>query len=663
MSVEQTSAGTSGPSPALVPPAAQRAPVGERAADKTPADLRAFLRSLLQFQCALVEGAGGVIFLSTTRARRGGIACAYVVENEATDASPGQLPPEVFTDPSVLKRLERIGADAAESGAREGAAGVIESVSIAATGLYEAAATHRVLASPLIAEGRTEGAAIVLVPASLRSDPREALRRLALTSARFEAFLWRQQCLGEAHQRAMLRETLELLDVAQQGRDAEAMGALLCHELQRRFGCTRVSIGLIRRDRLRLAALSGADEIDRKGPAVEALEAAMEECADQDIEIAYPPMPEAETEPGRRRVTRAHESLVSRFGPAVALSLPLRIEGDLVGVVLLERSVSDPFPPGSVPLLRLAAEFIGPSLWTRRLADRGIFAVARDRTIDLGAGLVGPRHTGLKLLGLLALIVLIALSLPVIPHRVRSNAETRAAELRSIAPPFVGYLESVSAKPGDRVEAGQTLARMGVADLELELKELEARRETTRTDRDDALAKGELAKVRAFTAQIEEAQARIDFILDRLARSTIVAPVTGTVSRGDLEAFVGARVEPGQLLFELVTQECVLDIEVDERDIGRVTTGQTGTLTLRGRPGEPVPVAVTRINPTAHAIRGSNIYRVEASFPSPTDWIKPGMSGHARLEVRSPGGSVERISGLGLILRPIIDEVRLRLWW
>src|SRR5690606_14811347 len=98
------------------------------------------------------------------------------------------------------------------------------------------------------------------------------------TAARFEAFLWHQQAMGEAHAKARLRETLELLDAAQQGGDAETMGSLFCHELARRFGCTRVSVGLVRGSGLRLTAVSGADELDRRSAAAVALEAAMEEC-------------------------------------------------------------------------------------------------------------------------------------------------------------------------------------------------------------------------------------------------------------------------------------------------------------------------------------------------------------------------------------------------
>src|SRR5690606_29097932 len=116
-----------------------------------------------------------------------------------------------------------------------------------------------------------------------------------------------------------------------------------------------------------------------------------------------------ETDPSQRRVTRAHEELSRRFGPSAILSLPLRVEGGLVGVATLERDTTDPFPTGAVPLLRLVAEYIGPAMWTRRMADRGVLAVARDRAIDLAVATVGPRHTGVKALVTVILLAVLAM--------------------------------------------------------------------------------------------------------------------------------------------------------------------------------------------------------------------------------------------------------------
>jgi hypothetical protein len=496
----------------------------------------------------------------------------------------------------------------------------------------------------------------LVVPARQRLDADEALDRLALTNARFEAFLWQQQCMAEAGQRAKLRETLELLDVSQQGASAEAMGALMCHELQRRFGCTRVSIGLVQHDRIRLNAVSGADNLDRRGEAVGHIENAMEECADQDIEVVYPPPPEAEADPAQRRVTRAHEVLSRRFGPAAMLSLPLRVEGDLVGVVLLEREESDPFPAGSVPLLRLVAEFIGPALWTRRLADRGILAVVRDRTIDLGRAIVGPRHTARKLAALAAVLVLIAGAVIPIPDRIKAGAEVAAETSRTIPAPFTGYLATSLVRPGDSVTAGQPLATMDTKELELQLAESKADREKYSSQLDEAQQAGEPGRAKGFAAAVAQTTAQIDKTQLHLDRAVIRSPIDGRIAQGDLDAFINAKIDPTQPLFVVVADKNVVNLQVDERDVNHVKIGQEGRLTIKALPGQPVRLKVTRINPAAEAVAGANIYRVEAELLEPAPWLKPGMTGTARLD----NGWT---NGLKWLLDPLIDAARMKLWW
>lgn len=634
----------------------QQLAAAPRAGADAAAELARFLEGLLELQCALSGALAGVVYLAGTPQRRAGLAARWPLPGSS------EALVEIF-QPEVLKSLEALGRGACEH-AGERAAPLsprLDPLSIGrGDGLYGSGATHRALTTPLAAGGRIEGATVLVLPPGSSGSAEEALERVALTNARFEAFLWKQQALTEAHQRALLRETLELLDASQQGTDARSMGALMCHELQRRFGCSRVSIGLVggAASRVRMVAISGSEDLDRKGPAAESLENAMEECALQDIEVVYPARGDEDDQ--TTRVVRAHEQLSQRFGPSAIVSLPLRVEGDLVGVVVMERSADDPFPPGSIPLLRLVSEFIGPSLWTRRLADRGVLAVSRDRVRVAGRMLVGPRYTGAKLLGLFLLLLSLAAAFVPIPSRVTADAEVKAAVSRTIVPPFTGHLDAVLVRPGSVVEAGQVLARMDTAELSLQREELLARRSRQRTEIDAARTQGNAAQAEVVAAQIRETDAQIELLEDRLSRAEIRSPIAGTISRGDLEDFVGARIDPTQPLFEIVTGDRVVVLEVEETDIGRVEVGQRGALSSRARPEDRVPIEVLRINPVAEAVRGANVYLVEASIvPGASgvpEWLRPGETGVAKLEA----GSTTTLSAL---MGPIADELRLRLWW
>lgn len=640
-----------------------QAPAPQQRDAGVPSDLRTFLVEHLHEQVGIAQATAGAIYLAGSTGRRAGVA----VTSPPEPSEQGPL------TPTLLARLERLGREQTEAWRLQGGAepdnqgspfprGQVIRLNLPAEGdLYGLDVTHLILVSPLTAAGATEGANLLVLPDRSERSPQDTLERLALANARFEAFLWQQHALGESGQKAMLRQTLELLDASQQSPNARVMASLLCHELQRRFGCTRASIGLIRGDRLRLVAAGSADELHKKGAAAEALEQAMEECAAQDVEVLYPQPEDIENDPAQRRVVRAHARLSEKFGPSSIVSLPLRVEGDLAGVVVLEREPHDPFPRGSLPLLRLTAEFIGPALWTRRLADRGVIAVTRDRTLEIGQTLVGPRRTGWKLLGLLVLLIFLGLAFIPIPSRVAADAELKASLARTIVPPFTGYLSEVSVRPGDRVEAGQVIALMDTHELELELLELASNLESLRAQRDQAAHENEASDVRTLSARIDEVQSRIRLLEDRIDRANVRAPIAGIVSRGDLEEYIGARVEPTQPLIEVVGDNRRVIAKVDERDIGRVRNGQEGRLASKALPGEKLPVRVERINPASDAVEGANVYHVELSLTdleaaAEAGWLHPGMTGTVKLDDG-------RTTGLRALLDPVIDEVRLRLWW
>lgn len=603
------------------------------------AELLEFLGVLLRFQCRLLGADTGAVYLVPGPARAGGIAAAVRGD-------------ETTLDEPVAKKLTAI----AERAVRDNGRPIAEPIEIAGRGsLYVNEPTHLALAVPLRAEGNVEGAAVVLAPRSTR-DPDDALAKLGLTASRFEAHLWRRSALQEAEQKVILRETLVLLDRAQQGTDAKAMASLMVDELRRRFGCTRVSMGLINADRVRVFAIAGSDDLDRHAPAVEALEAVMEETALQDTEVIYPAPEAIEADPAQRRVIQEHARLSESFGPSSIVSLPLRIEGDLIGVVVLERHQTDPFPAASLPLVRLIAEFVGPAVYTRRLADRRFPQVLRDDVRDLGNAIVGPRHTAPKLVALFVIIVLALAAFVPIPARIAAPMELKATTSRAIVAPFAGYLATSYVRPGDRVAAGDLLVEMSTNELELSLAEVQATLDTLQAKRDDALARGQRSDARAIQAEIDEAEVSAQLVRTSLASSQIRAPIDGLVSIGDLERLEGAPVDATKVLLEIVAEDTLAIIEVPETDAERMEQGQTGWITTRGNAGRRIPVTVTRINPVAQIREGQSVYLVEASIDRASPELRPGMTGSARLRA---GWSTT----LWELARPVVDVARLRLWW
>jgi hypothetical protein len=606
--------------------------------------IEAFLGDLLKWQCQLVGAAAGVVYLRRTREREGGIASTW------TDRAATLLTRD------NLARFQRIGVRTVE-----GDQAIVEEFD-AGGGLYTGAATHQIISTPLRSAEMTHGAVIVVVERSTDMlAPAEAVTRLTLSAERFEAFMWRQQCLAEAKAKVQLRETLELLDAAQQGANAETMGQLFCHELERRFGCTRASIGLVRGQAIKLVSVGNTDDLHKHSAVAESLEGVMEECADQDVEILYPQPtgPDGQVDDAERRVMYAHGQHSERFGPCAIASLPLRVANDLVGVVVLEREKADPFPPGALPLLRLVAEYIGPAMWTRRLADRKVLAVSRDRFIELGEKAVGPRHTTLKLVLLSILLVFLATIVVPVPDRVVATGALKAMTMRRVPAPFAAQLESVSVLPGDIVNEGDVLGQLDTLELTRQIAETEHNLSARQDEERKARAEGDVAAANIAYETALGLEARLELLQDRLARSTLRAPIAGVVTQGDLQEFINSPVDPSQVLFEIIDpSDLRLIIEVDERDIHRIEVGDVGRFTPAGSPGRRLPIEVDRIVPAAAPVAGNNVYRVEAVLTNPEDarFIQAGMNGTIRLR---DGYS----NTFGILTRRLVDSIRMKLWW
>lgn len=598
----------------------------------------AFLSDLLKRQCALIQAVAGLILLRPTREQPAGSTIRHEID------------PRYAITSKQYRRLSEIAARAARESKP-----VIDQIA-ATTGLLSAEPEYRVLAAPLMLAGRPHGASVCIVPDRPESDLEEGLKRLELSTLAFEAFLWRQQAFVEAESKIQLREALDLIDKSNQGHDTGEMAAMFCNELQRRFGCTRVSIGLIHGHSVRVVAIGGAEHLDRRSEFAEALEAVMEECADQDTEIRYPQP--AEADPSERRVVRAHASLSERFGPCAIASFPLRIEEGLIGVVVMERDAADPFNDSTLRLLRLIAEYIGPMVWTRRMADRGVLAVSRDRVVDLSETLVGPQKTGIKMF-LLAALVLAALSV-LVPVRDRAVGTGRiiADERREISPPFAGRLDEVFVKPGDAVEAGVTpLFALDTREDRLEWQAAVGETQRLRLQADAARFQGKTGEAAQFEARLRAAEADAKRLQERIDLATVRAPISGVVTQGFLEDRLGEVVQPARPLMEIARLDTITAVAlIPEGGIARVQVGQRGTLVVTARPGEKIDFTVSRITPASEVLEQQNVYRVEVELNQPPPWLRPGMEGQAKVWGK-------RTNLFTIYTRPLFDAIRLRFWW
>ena len=452
-----------------------------------------------------------------------------------------------------------------------------------------------------------------------------------------------------------MRETLELVDRSYRGHTTQEMASIFANEIQSRFGCSRVSIGLVKGHAIRVSAMSGSEDVDRKSELVEVLEAVMEECADQDTEIRFPQPDNADL--SELRVVRAHASLSKKFGPVAIASFPLRVDDGLIGVVVMERDAADPFNDATLHLLRLVAEYVGPTVWTRRLADRGILAVSRDRTIELSQLAVGPEKTGAKMLALAALLLLLVSVVVPVKDRVPGTGRIIAEVRRQISAPFQGQIKEVFVQEGDFVEKGAKLLELDSTRAQYQRIQKENEIASLAIQADEARAKGKLHDAMRLESQAAISRAELGIYQYQISQAMVRAPITGVITQGRLDDLVGEVVSPEKPLLEISDQHTINAIVlVPENGISRVKLGQKGFLALSAKPADKIAFTVHKITPSAQVFQQENVYRVDVKLTDAPIWLRPGMEGKAKIQGN-------RSNLFMIYTRPLFDSLRLRFWW
>jgi len=145
----------------------------------------------------------------------------------------------------------------------------------------------------------------------------------------------------------------------------------------------------------------------------------------------------------------------------------------------------------------------------------------------------------------------------------------------------------------------------------------------------------------------------------QIDQSTIIAPFSGTILKGDLSAHLGQKAQLGEELYDILQSDKLrIEMTVAERDIQDVKIGARGRFATDSLPWDKYPITVTRIIPVPEIKENSNSFTVYADAdPGAAQqglW-QPGMAGEARIDV-----APRRLAWIWT--HRLIDFLRLKLW-
>jgi len=511
------------------------------------------------------------------------------------------------------------------------------------------------VAYPVKVDGKLRALVAIELEAGAGGEIDLAVEELQWGGVWLETLLRRGQGKGEGAAAERVGFVLNLFASLLDQPDFDRCASVCVTELASFLECDRVSLGAIRGGKVQVAALSHCAQFDRRSNLARAIEEAMQESIDQHRPISFP-AGQDEGGPALPAITQSHARLAHGFESASVRTVPLVSAGRAVGALTLERRGARTLTPAARGTVDSIAALLGPVLDLQLARERPLGEQVRGRLLQWRAILLGPSQGGLKLavagIAVLALVLLFGHG----TFRVTAETAIEGSVHRVVAAPFNGYVSEVAVRPGDKVHAGETIARLDDRDLRLErLKALALRDERSNQVR-ESMANHDRAQSRIASAQLAQTQAQLSLLDEQLSRTLLTAPFDGVIVRGDLSHSLGEAVERGQVLFEVAPLESYrVVLQVDERDIAAVRAGQRGELTLAANPGERLPFTVVAVTPVNSAREGRNVFRVEARLDALPERLRPGMEGVAKIEIGR-----ERLAWIWT--RDLANWARLALW-
>lgn len=258
----------------------------------------------------------------------------------------------------------------------------------------------------------------------------------------------------------------------------------------------------------------------------------------------------------------------------------------------------------------------------------------------------------------------------------------------------IGKVAEVLVKEGDKVQKGQVLMRLDPTVYEAEVAQQEANRRTAaiaieraqvdlanqqrsleRTARlykekflniapyDEAVHREELARVelRASRERLGQAAAQLAQSRERLAKTEVRAPISGTVTAlpikvGETAVASATGIAGSSLMTIADVGSIVAEVNVDEADVARVAVGQTASVYPAAFPDQPVRGTVESVamvpKPAAPGAQQGRNYVVKLRLDDAGVPLRSGMT--SRVEIATAGGAARA----AIPLQAVLNEER-----
>ena len=503
------------------------------------------------------------------------------------------------------------------------------------------------ISNPLVQQGQVVGVVVLAVAVRSEQQCQAVLQLLQWGSVFLEKMLERKSERQDSDATLALN-AVALLAVNE---PLPVSGYHFCNFIAEHFDCARVELGLVKGLQVQVLSVSHQLHFDRRIERIRQVEFAMEECVEQNENIII----QANSKQTTSVIHKHTQQLLNDQNGAVC-SIILRDDVSPIGVLTLVSQKSNRFNAEAIKRLVTIADSIAPVVRLHTNNSLPIWKKAANNIKQQLNRLIGPGYFRTKLITLTSIILIGLLTLLQTDHIITAPASVEGKVQQSIVAPFSSYIATAKVRAGDLVEKNQVLATLDDRDLQLEYDKWSSERDKQAKEYHQALAQRDRAQISILKASIAQTDAQLESIEERLLHTQLKAPFSGLLVSGDWSQSLGAPIERGQLLFEVIpAKNYRVTLQVDEHDVANLLLGQNANLRLTGLSDQLIKLRISQIFPIASVTQGSNNFRVESDIIDSPEGLRPGMQGTAKIVVG-------RASLLSVWTDSLVSRLRLWAW-
>ena len=418
----------------------------------------------------------------------------------------------------------------------------------------------------------------------------------------------------------------------------------------------RCAIGVFEKGRLRLGAVSGTKEVDRRDPNVRRLDDLLNWVFLSGTDVAVMQTEDGEITAERPETVEKFRAIFAETGLRTFVGVLLKDEEGKLGALGFESTEPLALDDDTRDLLAILVNQATVAVRNAQLYQQVSLAGFLQPLLDKGRRFqaIPIRRRQAWALGAAAIL----LALVAIPWRIRVEGPVRVLPARraAITAGVDGVVKDVLHREGDRIAAGDVVAILKDESYRAALAEATAALAIADSDVAQHTQEGDAAAMFEARSRRDEQRARLAFAEDQLARTVLRAPVSGVLITPHIEQRIGQALARGaELAVVADTGSITAEIAVPEEDAALVRTGQPAALKVNPFPTRVFRGSIERVGAELRQEGGESFILAETRVENVGDVLRPGMLGRGKV------ATAKRPLGYALFRRPL-RYFWLKLW-